>query len=536
MSIDSGSIGGSSSWWLPSPASSTNPLLSPLLPPLLPVAIPVRSAPEPSFHPQISAPNSGGTSSGTPNPYALPAGSTLSGIASGTRAQPFDVVLSQLATAVYKDRLDPPPGWTPVNDADIAQHLGIADQPDQATRVDAWRHQFLGGGEQTTAQEFKAEIYRDADGNFVLSYRGTEEGMADWQNNFKQGTGFETDAVDKFSGTAVNTAVEFKRVFGDGNAASNLAITGHSQGGGLATVGSLASGVPAVTFDASGIHPNTLDRMGLSAPLARSVAEGGQIRAYSLESDALTNLQEGSPIGLLAPDALGTKIVVKPAAADEHHMFDHYGRIELKDKTPEQLVQINGLVEAARNTPFVPVTLPVGVITGGSQLGGSVAYSLISHSPNALTAAMIDREPWQAGYENPSNLGKDLQNLVPDVLKDDFAENTHETAADIVDVVNSDFRDGNYVQGGFSIYGDLTAGAWNSFGDTANRTAEGAADFVDRNVGGPFGGLLAGTINLGGDVTNATADVIGGGAEVLADGAGVVAQKTTDFVGWMAGR
>ncbi len=513
----------------PLPAATTAPP---------PAAVASRGAPPPSsYHPQFPPP------AGTPlppatGPYALPAGSTLAQAAGGTQAQPFDVTLSQLATAVYGERGDPPAGWAAVSNADIAQHLRDAGNPqaDEGT-AQTWRETFLTGGEQTTQQEFKAEVYRDADGNFVLSYRGTAEGMADWQNNFAQGTGFQTDPVDKFSGTAVNTAVEFKRVFGD-DGDSNLAITGHSQGGGLATVGSLATGIPAVTFDASGIHPETLDRMGLADPqAARDIAEGGQIRAYSLSSDALTNLQEGgTPLGLLAPDALGTKVVVAPAAADEHHMFNHYGPIELEGKTPQQLAQINALVEAARNAPFVAAPLPVGLLTAGVNVTGDLAYAAISHSPNALTAGMIDRQPWQPGYENPSTLSKDLQNLVPDALKDDFADNTHETASDIVDVVNGDFQDGDYVQGGFSIYGDLTAGAWNSFGDTAHRGAEGAADFVDRHVDGPVGSLLAGTINLGGDVTNVAADVLGGGAERLADGTGAVAQKATDFVGWLAGR
>ena len=258
------------------------------------------------------------------------------------------MTLSKLATAVYGTRGDPPAGWSAVSDQQL-RDLGVADPT-------AWRQQFLGGGEQTKAQEFKAEVYTDGNGNYVLSYRGTAEGWDDWQNNFKQGTGFQTDPVDKFSGTAVNTAREFQRVFGNppGGAATNLAITGHSQGGGLATVGSLATGIPAVTFDASGIHPNTLDRMGLDPQAARDTAEGGQIRAYSLSSDLLTQTQEGGPLGLLAPDAMGTKIVVDPARADEHHMIDHYGAIELEGKSPEELAKLNALVEAARNTPWIP--------------------------------------------------------------------------------------------------------------------------------------------------------------------------------------
>src|SRR5690606_1125080 len=109
--------------------------------------------------------------------------------------------------AVYGTRGDPPEGWSPVSDTFLASR-GIDDP-------NTWRQTYLGGGEQTTAQQFKAEIHTDGEGNFVLSYRGTAEGMADWENNFKQGTGFATGPVDKFTGTAVSTAEEFAEVFGD---------------------------------------------------------------------------------------------------------------------------------------------------------------------------------------------------------------------------------------------------------------------------------------------------------------------------------
>lgn len=488
-----------------------------------------RGLAEPSYHPQLQAlaPTGGG---GVRDPYGIPAGSTLADVAGGKQAQPFDVTLSKLATAVYGTRGDPPAGWSAVSDQQL-RDLGVADPT-------AWRQQFLGGGEQTKAQEFKAEVYTDGNGNYVLSYRGTAEGWDDWQNNFKQGTGFQTDPVDKFSGTAVNTAREFQRVFGNppGGAATNLAITGHSQGGGLATVGSLATGIPAVTFDASGIHPNTLDRMGLDPQAARDTAEGGQIRAYSLSSDLLTQTQEGGPLGLLAPDAMGTKIVVDPARADEHHMIDHYGAIELEGKSPEELAKLNALVEAARNTPWIPSDPLIGTLTGVAHLGGGTVYSAMSHSPNALTAAMIDRQPWQPGYENPSDTGKALQDLVPDVLKDDFARNTHDTVQDVVDVVNGDFARGDYVQGGFKIAGDVGEGFWNSVGDTANRGADALAQKVDDGVDGWAGDVLSGIVRGGGDVLQGASDVVGQGVETLADGAGYVAQKGSDFVGWLFGR
>lgn len=502
--------------------------------------------PSPTTAPRCEAPREPTQPSVDLGPgYALPAGSTLRDAASGTQAQPFDVTLSQLATAVYNTRGGPPVGWNSVSNDQLATLLGPPGQPASAEQVQAWRLTFLGANDcvQTNAQEFRAEVYTDGNGNYVLSYRGTAEGGPDWDNNFSQGLGFETPDGDKFSVTAVNTAVEFARVFGNapGGESSNLAITGHSQGGGLATVGSLASGVPAVTFDASGIHPNTWDRMGIDPQRARDLAEGGQIRAYSLSSDALTNAQDSWITGIVAPDALGTQIVVAPAAADEHNMFTNYGPQE--GFTPGQSAQINTAVEIGRHTPFLPLNPVTGLLTGGANLAGNLGYAAISHSPTALTNAMIEQQPWQAGYENPSNFGRDVQNLLPDQLKDDFARNTHDFAADVEAVKANEFANGQYVQGGASLAGDFLEGAFNSTGDTVDRYADLAADHVRENVGGWGGAVLGGAIDYGGDTVEFVADAGGQVVETLADGAGWVAQGVTDiasgagnFIGGLFGR
>ncbi|HRN61319.1 MAG TPA: hypothetical protein PLF73_02515 [Luteimonas sp.] len=469
--------------------------------------------------------------------YALPPGSTLRDTVSGTQAQPFDVTMSQLATAVYGTRGGPPVGWSPVSDQQLRDQ-GVTDPQ-------AWRLQYLGFNDcvQGNDQEFRADIYTDGSGNYVLSYRGTAEGGDDWDNNFRQGLGYETRDGDKFSVTAVNTAREFAQVFGNhpGGESSNLAITGHSQGGGLASVGSIASGVPAVTFDASGIHPNTFDRMGIDPQRARDMAEGGQIRAYSLSGDALTNAQDSWITGIVAPDAIGTQIVVDPAAADEHHMFTHYGPTE--GFSPEQSALINTGVEIGRHTPFLPINPVTGVVTGVANLAGNLGYAAISHSPNALTAAMIDQQPWQAGYENPSNFGRDVQNLLPDIVKDDYARNTHDFATDVDAVVANEFANGRYVQGGVRLAGDFAEGAFNSFGDTVDGYADTLAARIDERVDGWVGDLLSGAVDGGGNVVEFAADAGGQVVETLADGAGWLAQGVTDgargvgnFIGGLFGR
>lgn len=499
----------------------------------------------PPASPEASRLGGGGPAAPRPSdPYGLPPGATLGQTAGGKQAQPFDVTLSKLATAVYGgNRPAPPEPWKAVTDDDLRAR-GI-DEPA------AWRAKYLGGDTQTEAQHFKAEIYTDGDGNYVLAYRGTDGTAADWGNNFKQGTGFSTGDVDKFSGMAQRTALQFAQHFGDGgNPPSNLAITGHSQGGGLATVGSIVSGIPAVTFDASGVHPNTWDRLGIDPQKARETAEGGTIRAYSLKDDLLTQAQESGPTGLLAPDALGTKIVVQPSGKQDISTIPR--GLDIETGLPKPLTgPLGGALEIAHRVP-VPVLAGVGGVAGfmlGGPLGGLVGGGIgaavggagdltraaVSHSPELLTDAMIQQQPWQEGYKNPFDAGKALQNLLPDVFKDDLARNTHEVAAGIVDVTQTDFKEGHYVQGGFRIAGDIGEGVVDSAGDTARRGADAVARAVDERIDGPVGDVLSSAISTGGGFLRTLARATGDGVEKVADFTGKVAQKGVDAAGKVAG-
>ena len=473
-----------------------------------PALQPLQGRHEPGYHPQLGAlaPASKGVQAASPQcaPGGVGAGE-LSALASGQQAQPFDVVLSQLATAVYGTRGAPPAGWSEVTDADLAAR-GIADPA-------AWRAQYLDGGDQLTAQHFKAEIYQDCNGNFVLAYRGTDGTGADWMNNFRQGAGFTTsDQIDKFSGLATRTAVEFERRFGtpdaDGNA-TNLAITGHSQGGGLASVASLASGVPAVTFDASGIHPNTFDRLGIDPQAARDMAEGGLVRRYAMRDDILTGFQENSPFALAAPDAVGTKIVVDPEGLQDATLVPRGLAMETGLPTPVAWVVGLGLEAADR--------LDVPVLDGVAGL----VRGAVSHSPELLTEAMIQQQPWQPGYQNPpEGRIERLVDRVPDALQDDFARNTHDLADDIVTVVQTDFARGNGIQGGFRIAGDVVEGVANSTGDTLRQGADSLARRIDDRHDGLASDIAVKLVAGAGNLAERAADVAGSVVEKVADGLG----------------
>lgn len=146
---------------------------------------------------------------------------------------------------------------------------------------------------------FDASFYRDAGGAVALVYAGSDE-WKDWPHNFRQGLGFQDAQYDQ----AIALAREAKLAFGD-----NVVLTGQSLGGGLAAAASMVNEVPAVTFNAAGVHDKTVERYGFDADVLKREAEQGLIRTYHVKNEFLTHLQEDSiPLKWAMPDAPGHKI------------------------------------------------------------------------------------------------------------------------------------------------------------------------------------------------------------------------------------
>jgi len=213
----------------------------------------------------------------------------------GTSPQDIDLELAHVADNVYHpSEVD---GWTPL-DGEALADLGI--DPAGLHRGDG----------------FDAAVYRNDAGQYVLAFAGTSS-LTDWGTNLQQGVG----ALSGQHLQAIALAQSLSGAVGH----ENMVITGHSLGGGLASTASVATDIPAVTFNAAGVHPNTVLAAGALGQGDAGYSPG-QIRNYHVRGEMLTTLQ--NPLGSFVdhvpfvgddplPNALGTQIAVDPTHGPE---------------------------------------------------------------------------------------------------------------------------------------------------------------------------------------------------------------------------
>ena len=179
---------------------------------------------------------------------------------------PSTLELAQMAQAVYGTTA-PPEGWS-VAAADQLAEIGLT--PDMLT---------------SPTSQFQAQVYvREINGqtSYTISFRGTQS-RNDWVANGQQGLGLETDHY--------NRALEIGEsvVVPDG---ARVTMTGHSLGGGLASTAAIAAELDATTFNAAGLHDNTIDAAQTIAA-ADGQLDVPDIRAVYVRGDILSLMQDG---------------------------------------------------------------------------------------------------------------------------------------------------------------------------------------------------------------------------------------------------
>lgn len=209
----------------------------------------------------------------------------------GTQPHALDRELALLLDHTYDlaaQRRDPaapltalPPGWERIDDGQL-RAAGI----DPHLLVDA-------------KSGFDAALYRNSEGQVVLAFNGTDQGR-DWKSNLRQGIGLQDVQYDQ----AVALARQASSAFG-----SDLVVSGHSLGGGLAATAAMVTQAPAVTFNAVGVHDATLERYGFDAQVLKQEAAAGLVRNYQVNNELLTYLQEDNLLTRwVMPDAVGHRI------------------------------------------------------------------------------------------------------------------------------------------------------------------------------------------------------------------------------------
>lgn len=190
------------------------------------------------------------------------------------------VEYARLSDNVYDPSKGPPLGWG-----------NISDDPEALARYGLNPDQL-----QQPGSDFRAAVYEPDPAVFgddmkpTVVFRGTQSGQ-DWRNNFAQGLNQESP----YYKSAVDIGLNLRR------SGANVDITGHSLGGSLASAASRASGLPATTFNAAGLHPETVGRYGGNP----QVPAREKIQAYRVTGEVLTGIQEQGALGTLAGAGLG---------------------------------------------------------------------------------------------------------------------------------------------------------------------------------------------------------------------------------------
>lgn len=302
-----------------------------------------------------------------PTPQSPPGGSTFDDDVRGTEGQPVDRDLWGLAFYAQGTR-------HPLHGVPVIGYQQPA-LPEGYTEVSAAELTELGldparFGPNSTPQAY---VFRTEDDGYVVAFQGSVEGE-DWVTNGRQALG----AGDPQYTAAMQLGLDVQAATG-----GEVTFTGHSLGGGLAAAAGLATGQPAVTFDAAGIHPTTAAEAaamradGSTGASVLAEAGAGQMRAYSVSTDGLTGLQQATGL----PDAPGTQIVLDTPPSPE------------RDVVVGTSAGIGGLVGGLVGLGDGDLTDWQEDVGEGAAVGAGLGEGVWGHTWDPMTDALAERYP-----------------------------------------------------------------------------------------------------------------------------------------------
>ena len=306
-----------------------------------------------------------------------------------------DADYARLAQAAYETGDPIPDGWRKV-DAEELKKLGIDPS------------------ELDTESGMQASVYQNADGKYVLAFRGTElgltvEGAKDVGNDILGGT------VTSFQ---VNDAISLSTKLAKAVGRENVDFTGHSLGGELASAAALATGGAAVTFNAAGLSDTSqalargkcIDNFGYDAQAPK---DGSNVKAYSFVLDPLNGVQDSTPRfggpDVIMPRAYGERHVVfmnsdtkfSANPIDYHHMEYLYGPLDAQYENPKaNHIAAFGTTTASVGAAYLQQGVDNGIAaaTNGFEKGGAEVTSGVNTATQHLaTSGARAADAWNRG-------------------------------------------------------------------------------------------------------------------------------------------
>ena len=306
-----------------------------------------------------------------------------------------DADYARLAQAAYETGDPIPDGWRKV-DAEELKKLGIDPS------------------ELDTESGMQASVYQNADGKYVLAFRGTElgltvEGAKDVGNDILGGT------VTSFQ---VNDAISLSTKLAKAVGRENVDFTGHSLGGELASAAALATGGAAVTFNAAGLSDTSqalargkcIDNFGYDAQAPK---DGSNVKAYSFVLDPLNGVQDSTPRfggpDVIMPRAYGERHVVfmnsdtkfSANPIDYHHMEYLYGPLDAQYENPKaNHIAAFGTPTASVGAAYLQQGVDNGIAaaTNGFEKGGAEVTSGVNNATQHLaTSGARAADAWNRG-------------------------------------------------------------------------------------------------------------------------------------------
>jgi hypothetical protein len=253
---------------------------------------------------------------------------------------------------------------------------------------------------------FSAGAYRNtATGEIVIAYTGTNDAFFDWtEANIPAGFGVaNTPQVTK----AINFYSDVVSAYG-----TNVTFTGHSLGGGLASLMSVFFDKPATIFDWAPFQLSAIDPVNVAAYYAEYLAyQAMQLRPvdpsfslYTASFSTLFGLREGNVIGLsldgeilstprfLWPDIVGTE--VPPYSVGENDL----GSITLHSMFLLTAVMMSpGLRNALNELPFSVDVLMDDSLYSSAISDGNVRAEFLRY--------LIRNQVGVQGTDNPTGNG-----------------------------------------------------------------------------------------------------------------------------------